>query len=53
MMTLHELVQLQKNVDDKRERQLNRLSARQLRAQLREQRRAENALLEIRCSRLC
>ncbi|TDQ54716.1 hypothetical protein [Actinorugispora endophytica] len=52
-MLIHELVRLQKSVDIKNERQRHRLSARQLRAQLREQRRAEQLLAEMRVSRLC
>ncbi|GAA3722300.1 hypothetical protein HDA32_000875 [Spinactinospora alkalitolerans] len=52
-MLLHELVRLEKTVDDKRRRRRHRLNARQLRAQLREERRAEQALMEIRVSRLC
>ncbi|MFC7327693.1 hypothetical protein [Marinactinospora rubrisoli] len=51
-MLLHELVQLQKTVDLKRE-QRQRLNARLLRAQLRERRRAERALTEARYARLC
>ncbi|GLU46753.1 hypothetical protein [Nocardiopsis ansamitocini] len=53
MMLIQELINLQKTVDVKRERQQHRLSARQLRAQLREQRRVENALMEMRISRMC
>ncbi|GAB3207838.1 hypothetical protein ACQEU5_12715 [Marinactinospora thermotolerans] len=52
-MLFHELVNLQKTVDDKRERRRQRLTARGLRVQLREQRRAERALMEMRFSRLC
>lgn len=53
MQTLYELVRLEKTVDNKRDHQRQRLSARQLRAELREQRRAEYALMDIRASRLC
>ncbi|PSK97388.1 hypothetical protein CLV63_108106 [Murinocardiopsis flavida] len=53
MQALFELVRLEQTVDNKREHQRQRLSARQLRSELREQRRAERALMEIRMSRLC
>ncbi|MDA8369616.1 MAG: hypothetical protein M0026_07065 [Nocardiopsaceae bacterium] len=52
-MLLYELVRLQGTVDQKLQRQRHRLSARQLRAELRERRRAEQALKELRWARLC
>ncbi|MFC3997220.1 hypothetical protein ACFOVU_14900 [Nocardiopsis sediminis] len=52
-MLLFELVQLQDTADQKIERQRARLSARQLRAELRERRRAEQALITLSVSRLC
>ncbi|MFC4560439.1 hypothetical protein ACFO4E_01080 [Nocardiopsis mangrovi] len=52
-MLLFELIQLQDSVDRKVERQRHRLSARQLRAELRERRRAEQELMTLRVSRLC
>ncbi|WP_169775338.1 hypothetical protein [Streptomonospora alba] len=52
-MLLYELVNLQMNVDQRRERERRRLSARRLRAELRERRRAESLLMEVSWSRLC
>ncbi|QBI52648.1 hypothetical protein [Streptomonospora litoralis] len=52
-MLLYELVNLQRDVDERRERQRRRLSARRLRAELRERRRAERLLMELPWSRLC
>ncbi|WP_158562870.1 hypothetical protein [Marinitenerispora sediminis] len=52
-MLLYELVQLQKTADEKRDSQRQRLDARSLRAQLRERRRAEQAVIEMRFARLC
>ncbi|WP_173434309.1 hypothetical protein [Allosalinactinospora lopnorensis] len=52
-MLLYELVRLQERVDEKRDRERDRLAARRRRAELRERDRAERLLLEPRCARLC
>lgn len=52
-MLLYELVNLQMNVDKRREHQRRRLSARRLRAEWRERRQAERMLMELSWSRLC
>jgi hypothetical protein len=52
-MLLHELVRLQETVERKRDRQRLRMSARRLRAELRERNRVEHALMEMRWARLC
>ncbi|WP_186355643.1 hypothetical protein [Streptomonospora sp. PA3] len=51
-MLLYELVNLQRNVDERRERQRRLLSARRLRAAQRERERSERLLMELPWSRL-
>ncbi|CAL9540101.1 hypothetical protein SUDANB121_04237 [Nocardiopsis dassonvillei] len=53
MMILELLDMTNEKNADSRERQGVRLTARQMRARQREQRRAEEALMEIAWSRLC
>lgn len=53
MMILELLARTNENDTENRERQGVRLTARQMRARQREQRRAEDALMEIAWSRLC
>ncbi|MFD6095967.1 hypothetical protein ACFVWN_15915 [Nocardiopsis flavescens] len=53
MMILELLDRTNENDTENRERQGVRLTARQMRARQREQRRAEDALMEIAWSRLC
>jgi hypothetical protein len=51
---MQELMRMVERADEEpRERQTRRLDARQLRAQQREERRAEQAIMEIAWSRLC
>ena len=51
---MQELMQMvERPVAEPKERQVRRLGARQLRARQREERRAEQAIMEIAWSRLC
>ncbi|MDE3721074.1 hypothetical protein PWG71_06715 [Nocardiopsis sp. N85] len=53
-MMILEILTVAKEMDiETRERQGRRLTAREMRARQREQRRAENAIMEIAWSRLC
>jgi len=50
---LFELMSLQRNVGEDRDHQRRRISARRLRAEMRERERAERLIMELPWSRLC